>query len=384
MRSREDRRLKHVEVTRCGKCRSCAEEKIQDWIGRCQAEANFAKDWTFVTLTYAEGIDFADGKDHAQELVYDDVSRFIRRMRDAGLKVRFLAVGEHGELKGRAHWHVILFWPDGVPADLEDNYERDCWTWEYWPHGYSHASPGTSTGVRYAVEYLHKPGHTSLLRTSKSPPIGGAFFAERARDHVAQALVPYECVYTHDCQRLPDGTKWNYRLHDASARLYVEAFDAEFQRVHPDAELPSNPWLDAVRGQIERRAESRRLAREVLTAESVRAAYLRRRDRFTVRKGARPPAEQAMIDELDQLSKERERAKKRSGVSHGRQHNIRRGADFWRAPPAEAPRPADPFKGRDLSRLAGPSESNAGYELARGGRDRRHPDGVPAVIRRRG
>lgn len=108
----------------CGHCKACAYNKQSDWATRLSFEAKSYPKQSVLFL----GLSYND--EHLPEngsLVKRDVQLFMKRLRKwiYPRKCRFFLAGEYGELRGRPHYHVILF---GVTrADLKlycDFYSR--------------------------------------------------------------------------------------------------------------------------------------------------------------------------------------------------------------------------------------------------------------------
>ena len=93
----------------CRKCKLCKRNRVNDLVGRCIAESRYSKKTYAVTLTYAN-----DAGVNAVTLVYKDVQDFMKRLRKR-YNVRYIVAGEYGTAKGRAHWHIILFFKDDYP-----------------------------------------------------------------------------------------------------------------------------------------------------------------------------------------------------------------------------------------------------------------------------
>ena len=108
----------------CRYCSQCIGRSVDDWTGRCIAESIFAVAPYFVGLTY--GRDENGSEDHirARLLTYSDVQKYMKRLRASGYCPRYFCVGEYGSTKGRAHWHLIIFWKDNsaeIAKRLEHN-----------------------------------------------------------------------------------------------------------------------------------------------------------------------------------------------------------------------------------------------------------------------
>lgn len=88
----------------CGKCPDCCRYKRGEWAFRLQAEARLHERNCFVTLTYAP--------EHLPEwasLDKEHLALFWKALRNAGLKIRYYAVGEYGDKGNRPHYHAALF-----------------------------------------------------------------------------------------------------------------------------------------------------------------------------------------------------------------------------------------------------------------------------------
>lgn len=101
--------LPFVEVP-CGKCLECRIQYARVWADRCVLEAKKYKYNYFVTLTYDDH--FLPDRN---SLDPKDLQLFIKRLRKhyskkyPGIKIRFLASGEYGDISWRPHYHIILF-----------------------------------------------------------------------------------------------------------------------------------------------------------------------------------------------------------------------------------------------------------------------------------
>lgn len=98
----------------CRKCWQCKRNRVNDLVGRCIAESRYSAKTYAVTLTYAN-----DAGVNAVTLVYKDVQDFLKRLRKR-YNVRYIVAGEYGTAKGRAHWHIILFFKDQYP-EIKEN-----------------------------------------------------------------------------------------------------------------------------------------------------------------------------------------------------------------------------------------------------------------------
>lgn len=204
-----------VGFVACRECWQCRERKVDDWVGRNIAESKTAKAAHVVTLTYGRDPEnpTAAGIDHirAAVLTYSDVQKFLKRLRFHGYPVRYFVVGEYGDKKGRAHWHIILYWQDKVP----DVRLRRNIMFPQWEHGWTYWDKMSPQAVRYACKYLVKVmgdenGQIFGPMPSKKPPLGDEYFRQLAADYVKAGLSPQSLFYSFpDVRRVPYGTRAN-------------------------------------------------------------------------------------------------------------------------------------------------------------------------------
>lgn len=229
-------------MTSCHECWQCRERAINDWVGRNIAESKTAVASHAVTLTYANG-------DHpaAAILTYSDVQKYLRSLRDTGYPVRYFAIGEYGSTKGRAHWHLMLYWRDKVPPhQLRTKIDQ-----EHWPHGFSFWDNPSHAAVRYNCKYIQKDigkdERQGLVRMSKKPPLGALYFQALAEQHVAQGLSPKSLEYSFpEVTRRKDGTQETikFMLKDRPAELYLEHYMDHWRAVNGDRPWPKSQLLD--------------------------------------------------------------------------------------------------------------------------------------------
>lgn len=166
----------------CGRCVGCKGRKAQDWSLRIMHEASFFEDTSFLTLTY--------DREHLPEgrtLVKKHFQDFMKRLRiDLERKherrIRYFAVGEYGELRGRPHYHAIVFgysFPDRVPVGNNPGAVHQLYTSEFlrerWSHGDVKIGDLTEDSAKYVAQYsLKKVGGREAEReyahTGRIPP----------------------------------------------------------------------------------------------------------------------------------------------------------------------------------------------------------------------
>lgn len=182
------------EPVPCRGCWQCQSSQQYDWVGRCISEAKYSDHVRFLTLTYAGDTPetVVHCKSHIQKLLY----RLRSDGRRQGWTVRYIVTGEYGALKGRVHWHMILFFVGKCPdMQLTEFGKGHMFDWKYWPHGATVAKVAGEKDFRYVVKYIFKDVKADGLAyinpqasMSKKPPIGDQFIWELARDLVDQRL----------------------------------------------------------------------------------------------------------------------------------------------------------------------------------------------------
>lgn len=203
----------NVILIPCQQCAGCRLDKSKEWAIRILYEAKKHETSTFVTLTYDEKHkkDSLDGprittfiKDLRARLDYKVKTKVLEKEQ---AKIKFFAIGEYGEKKGRPHYHAILFggpfgrqngndeepsrsggaqwthpdieavWPEGRHRISEVNFESAAYVARY--------SLKKITGDRAASHYGDKT--PEFLRLSKG--VGKAWFEDWYQDIYPQGTV---------------------------------------------------------------------------------------------------------------------------------------------------------------------------------------------------
>nr|QJB21343.1 MAG: replication initiator protein [Microvirus sp.] len=253
-------KIAEVGFVACRECWQCRETKVDDWVGRCIAESKTATAAHSVTLTYGRDQSTGDVDNiRAAVLTYSDVQKYLKYLRADGFPVRYFAVGEYGSAKGRAHWHIILYWQGEVPDHvLEENFMQ-----KHWTHGWSYWRECHSQSVRYACKYLVKDVADEDAQSwgplmSKKPPLGHDYFRWLADKYVEQGLSPQTLFYTFpDAQRVPAGAKAKgrkmllekskpvqFRMAGKTAANFVGYFIERWREVYGDDPPRSKLVLD--------------------------------------------------------------------------------------------------------------------------------------------
>lgn len=274
--------------TSCHECPQCIDQAINDWVGRNIAESKTALGASVVTLTY--GRDRGGHVDHipAALLTYSDVQKYLKLLRRHGFPVRYFVTGEYGSAKGRAHWHIMLYWQRVDPTRPVGKEGRALaakwfgggtayWTdqvtrrrhskpWKagelpidcdiddvnHWPHGFSFWTSPTHDSVRYNCKYIQKgmgdaerQGHLAM---SKKPPIGAVYFRELAAMYVQQGLSPQTPEYSFPDVRKQDGLPRVFWLRDRSLALFLASYVAGWRNIHGDRPYPKSDLVREFEG----------------------------------------------------------------------------------------------------------------------------------------
>jgi len=166
----------------CGQCLPCRINRRRLWVHRLMLEALVNPSASFVTLTYDDE-HLPDG----YTLEPRDMQLFLKRFRKAvsPIAVRFFGVGEYGDLSGRPHYHLALFF-SGEGASLftpgTDALENQVKT--SWGIGLTHCGDLTFDSAAYICGYVTKKltgkgdarlaetQHPEFARMSNRPGIG--------------------------------------------------------------------------------------------------------------------------------------------------------------------------------------------------------------------
>lgn len=234
----------------CRECDRCISNRVKDWCGRCIAESRTATASFSVTLTYAPLPDGTNRHERTAVLTYSDVQQYLKRLRFHGYNVRFLVAGEFGTLKGRVHWHIILFFLGKVPPHkiwTKENEQR--WWDDFWPWGHQVWQHADMKSVRYVCKYITKDisGKTtqSKFNMSKVPAIGAHYFRQLAAKYVADGLAPQGPFYRFpEAKKKTDGKPIEFYMRGTTKDDFVAAYVAEWYRVRPSQHIPSSKFVD--------------------------------------------------------------------------------------------------------------------------------------------
>ena len=230
----------------CRKCWQCKSNRVNDYVGRALAEAQ-TSDWVLaLTLTYAPRSDLAD-----KVLTPRHFQTFMKLVRRGNYNARYLVAGEYGSLKGRAHFHAILF---GKGQKPEIPQKQNCHI-ESWPHGHVFADwTGDEKALRYVCKYILKEDQREgWFSLSKKPALGHAYFQKRAKRFAELGAFPSSFCY------MPPGGSKNreYLMTGATRRDFLETMCVEWQKTRPLELSRLSEW---VRNAVEKRDFNARVA----------------------------------------------------------------------------------------------------------------------------
>lgn len=232
----------------CRNCWQCTESAIDDWVGRCIAESLTSYETTATTLTY--GRDENNSPDHirAAILTYSDVQKYFKKLRYDNYPLKYFCVGEYGSLKGRAHWHIMLFFQERKPDDWK-YYER--YDQEHWEHGYTHNKPMFLETVRYNCKYIQKDENIQThMAMSKKPPLGAAFVKDLAKLYVHQGIAPKDFSYSFPGITRSNGERKYFWLRGKCAEILLEEFIKEWQDKRPEQHIPASEVVEAYQDSL--------------------------------------------------------------------------------------------------------------------------------------
>lgn len=235
--------LQKVQVA-CGYCSLCRDNRVNDIIGRSIAEQSTATHTFAVTLTYS-----GDTPESAS-LRYSDIQTFLKFLRKDGYTVRYMVAGEYGTKKGRAHWHIILFFYGKIPAIQMDRRVD----WKYWRHGFVYFQNPDYKGFKYVMKYAlkgdSKTGDIRAFGLSKKPPLGYQFFMQLASEYVEKGLAIHSPEYSFAGVLNSKGVPRKYwlrgRMREMFLERYCELWAAKYKQPPPYTDFLLEGHLDRI------------------------------------------------------------------------------------------------------------------------------------------
>lgn len=225
--------------TPCHQCWQCLENRINDWVGRCIAEKESCLKCVTVTLTYGGG-----DTPESRFLRKSDTTSFFKALRNDGHSVRFFFTGEYGSAKGRAHWHVVLFWYSKMPnIEFQKNVHVP-----WWPHGHTFWKEGNTEAIRYTMKYINKAqkddAAEKALGMSRKPMLGSLFFEQLAERYIDQGLAPQRPFYKFRDVLDKEGKSLEFYMPPLVAERFAISYLAAWARRYPGKHYPNSDFLD--------------------------------------------------------------------------------------------------------------------------------------------
>lgn len=142
----------------CGKCAFCMTNRRSDWMFRIHHEMrdSVMPGW-FMTLTYDQR-KVPRLKDGTLTLRFKHVQKYLKKVRFAGYKAKYVCVGEYGSETDRPHFHMLL-WTTAPPEELD----------RIWGKGIIHFGQLTMASAMYTLKYIITKGVWSPLDRREKP-----------------------------------------------------------------------------------------------------------------------------------------------------------------------------------------------------------------------
>ncbi len=134
------------QLVPCGKCPMCLKSKQMQWIFRINQEIKYNEfpNSYFITLTYAENR--VPKRKGVKTLYKRHPQLFLKRLRKAGHKIKYILVGEYGTKTSRPHYH-LLCWTTANETAIE----------KAWSHGHIHVGKIQPASIGYVLKYILNP-----------------------------------------------------------------------------------------------------------------------------------------------------------------------------------------------------------------------------------
>lgn len=232
----------------CGRCIGCKLEHSRQWAVRCVHESRLHEQNAFITLTYAPEYLPPGGT-----LDRDHLTKFLKRLRKRrGKRLRYLACGEYGDKKGRAHYHLQLFGDafiddrrfhkmhNGNPLYRSQTLES------LWPYGHSNVAGANFATAAYIARYsLKKRNHEQHDHIYVDKPTG----VIREREYVTMSRMPGIGFDWLD-QNFREVYRKDQVVINGHASGVPKAYDRHMEDTHPD-------FIEEIRSQRQRKALER-------------------------------------------------------------------------------------------------------------------------------
>lgn len=258
----------------CQKCWQCRSDRVTNWTGKVIAESKTSVAVDFITLTMAN-VSYNETHPKEQQvkkpvpngyeklLVYPDFQKYMKRVRKK-YPCRYVVAGEYGDQKGRAHWHIIMFWLRERPPRRDWAWQKHKWIKkgsdehlygreyqdEFWPHGMVHYRKFDQGSAQYVCKYLRKTEWMAKeanrkieFHYSSRPGIGFKWMVEHwAQLHVDQGLAPQKPLFSfREVER--KGKRVQFYMSPHTQAKFAEAFERRWYEQKGD-HPPASPFLE--------------------------------------------------------------------------------------------------------------------------------------------
>ena len=245
----------------CRKCWACLKNRVNDVVGRALCEASTSDYVYMLNLTYDDLL--INDRAQKETIVKADLQRFFMLLRKR-YKCRYLAAGEFGERKGRAHFHAVIFGmgiPPQIPLKKERVYIKDDRGQLIWPWGYCYAEDARSSerAMRYVAKYAVKQWtkgdsderSEEWLTYSRKPLLGAKFIYEKATQQAEMQVFPRTFNY------LPPGADHRnvYSFYGKAQEVYFDALFADWPEAH---DAPKTDWMQNAYTRYLKKKQERR------------------------------------------------------------------------------------------------------------------------------
>lgn len=171
----------------CGQCFSCRENYRKMWAHRCVCESKKYLSSSFLTLTY-------DDSHVPSHLEKKHFQKFIKQLRNDGLKIRYFGCGEYGSQHFRPHGHIVLFgyFPDDAVPYAKTDAGIQLYTSKYltkvWSKGLVIVEEFHPNNAAYVAGYVGKKltkdtpfeDYPEFIFMSRRPGIGSEYIKDHA------------------------------------------------------------------------------------------------------------------------------------------------------------------------------------------------------------
>lgn len=132
----------------CGQCLCCRVNRRRDWTARlllhhCGHRGSSA----FATFTYMDKL-LPRNLDGVPVLRFPDIRNGIQRLRRAVGALKYVLVGEYGDLTMRPHYHALLWFDEEVYVERA----IPC----SWVYGFTHVGEVSQQSIDYTLSYILK------------------------------------------------------------------------------------------------------------------------------------------------------------------------------------------------------------------------------------